>query len=94
LSFNCGRCGKPLYKPGLQVCDNCRKVITHDKNKHAKKEQNRYEQEVSLYQNLTAPGEEEAETIDDKKYQHYMDTHDASAVWVDRDGGKKGKRKR
>ncbi|MFH1403898.1 MAG: hypothetical protein ABIH11_06495 [Candidatus Altiarchaeota archaeon] len=94
MSINCGRCGKPLFKPGLQVCDSCRGVITKDKDRHAKKMENRMEQERSLYENISAPGKDDEP--DDYGREHYLDTHDASSVWVDNNPsrGKGGRRRR
>jgi uncharacterized Zn finger protein (UPF0148 family) len=91
VTQNCGRCGKPLYKPGAFICDSCRKVLSKDKTRHARRMEDRVNQEKSLYENITRPGgNEESE---DLNYEHYLDTHDATAVWVDRDD-KKGRRKR
>ncbi|MFC2163217.1 hypothetical protein ACFLRF_06000 [Candidatus Altiarchaeota archaeon] len=94
MSQNCGRCGKPVYIPGLFICDSCRKMLSKDKDKHTKRLEDNKEQEVALYQNIADPrSDDDSNDVRDLKHRHYLDTHDASAVWVDRDV-KKGKKRR
>jgi len=92
---NCGRCGKPVFKPGEAVCDSCRRTIGKDASRHADRMNRRMEQEADLLMNLAFPGGDEEDFKQDMSRQHYVDTHDASAVWVDDDALKgKGKKRR
>ena len=92
---NCGRCGKPIHKPGVAVCDSCRRTISKDASRHANRMNWRKDQEEDLYLNIAYPGKEEEDLKDDLGYQHYVDTHDATEVWVDEEHrGGRGRRRR
>jgi hypothetical protein len=87
-TMNCGRCGRQMFKPGEVICEFCKKTVTRDASKHAERMNRRKDQEEELFKTIAAPGAEE-DTKDDMHFEHYVDHHDASAVWAD--GGKKGK---
>ena len=90
---NCGLCGKPIYNPGQVVCDGCKKASAKAKSRNAERMNQRKDQEQELFMNMAFPGQSEEDYRDGLRHSHYVDTHDASAVWVDDDSGK-GKRKR
>jgi len=86
---NCGRCGKPIFNPGEPVCDTCRKMISKGAAKHADRMNRRAEMDEILADTIENPGKIEK---DNPKYDHYVDTYDAAAVWA-RDFDNKKKRK-
>lgn len=86
---NCGRCGKPLFNPGEAVCASCRKMIGKGAAKHADRMNRRSEMEEILADTLTNPGNVDK---DDPKYEYFLDTYDAAAVWA-KDYNDKKKRK-
>jgi uncharacterized Zn finger protein (UPF0148 family) len=90
---NCGLCGKPIYHPGKVVCDGCKKASSKAKSRNADRMNWRKDQEQELFMNMSFPGKDEEDVKQDMQYTHYVDTHDASAVWVNDDAGK-GKRRR
>jgi uncharacterized Zn finger protein (UPF0148 family) len=90
---NCGRCGRPIFKPGEFICEFCRKTVVRDATKHSVRMNRKKEQEEELFQTIATPGKDEPDTVEDMKYEHYTDTHDASAVWADGQA-KKGKDKK
>ncbi|MBD3388308.1 MAG: hypothetical protein GF416_04455 [Candidatus Altiarchaeales archaeon] len=93
--MNCGRCGKPVFKPGQSVCDSCRRTISKDASRHADRMNWRKDQEEELFMNISQPGKDEYEDQrESMRRQHYVDSHDASAVWADSDSGKGKRRKR
>jgi uncharacterized Zn finger protein (UPF0148 family) len=91
--MNCGRCGRPIFKAGEVICEFCRKTVIKDATRHSERMNRRKEQEEEIFQTIAAPGKEEPTTKEDMMYEHYTDTHDASAVWADNDP-KKGKGKK
>jgi predicted amidophosphoribosyltransferase len=91
---NCGRCGKPIYKPGEAVCDSCRRTISRDASRHANRMNKYKDQEKDLFMNLAFPGKDEEDLKEDMRHQHYVDTYDASAVWVDDENVKNKKQRR
>ena len=92
LMVNCGRCGRPMYKPGEFICEFCKKTVVKDATRHSARMNRKSEQEEEMFMNLAAPGQDEPDMKEDMRYEHYTDTHDASAVWVD-EGAKKGKKR-
>lgn len=85
---NCGRCGRMMFKPGEVICDFCKKTVSRDATRHAERMNRRKDQEEEMLMNLAAPGKDD-ETKEDMSFEHYVDTHDASAVWAGDDKGKK-----
>ena len=73
------------------ICDFCKKTVSRDATRHANKLNRRKDEEEEMLMNLAAPGKEE-DLKGDMKHEHFIDTHDASAVWA-RDDSQKGKRK-
>ena len=88
--MNCGRCGKPIFKSGQPVCDFCLKTISKGATRHAERFNRRVEEQEDMLMSIAAPGKDE-DTKKEMGFQHYVETHDASAVWAD-DG--KGKRRK
>jgi len=91
--MNCGRCGRPLFGKGEVICEFCRKTVVRDATRHAVRMNRKVEEEQEMFMNMAAPGKDEPETKEDMQYQHYVDTHDASAVWAHDDHSKKGKKR-
>jgi len=85
---NCGRCGKPLFVPGQAICEGCRKMIVMGAAKHADRLNRHKEMEESLVDTLSNPGNVEK---DDPRYEHFVDTYDATAVWAGIDDKRKKK---
>ena len=87
---NCGRCGRQIFKLGEVICEFCKKTVSRDASKHAERMNRRKEQEEDLLMNIAAPGKDE-DSKDDMRFEHYVDNHDASAVWAGDDKGRKGR---
>jgi uncharacterized Zn finger protein (UPF0148 family) len=88
--MNCGRCGRPIFKAGEVICDFCRKTFVKDATKHAARMNRKKEQEEDLFMNISSPGQDEGDVKTEMRHEHFVDTHDASSVWVDDGAGKKG----
>lgn len=86
---NCGRCGKPIFVPGKAICDGCRSMIVKSAAKHADRMNRKSEMEELLADTISNPGTVDK---DDPKYEHFVETYDATAVWADL-SDKKKKRK-
>ncbi|MFH1054692.1 MAG: hypothetical protein V1744_01215 [Candidatus Altiarchaeota archaeon] len=89
---NCGRCGKPMFNPGEAVCESCKKTISRGASKHADRMNRRMDEQAELFMNIAAPGGDE-DVKGDMRHEHYVNTHDASAVWADGGAKKGGSRK-
>ncbi|MCX6695561.1 MAG: hypothetical protein NTU61_04635 [Candidatus Altiarchaeota archaeon] len=76
---NCGRCGKPLYNPAEAVCYTCRKMISKGASKHVDRMNKRAEMDEILADTIENPGKIDK---DDPRFEHYVETYDASAVWA------------
>ena len=83
--MNCGRCGRPIFKGGAVICDFCRKTVSKDATRHAARLNKKKDEEEGLFMTIAAPGPEE-DVKGDMRQEHFVDTHDASAVWASDDG--------
>jgi|WetSurMetagenome_2_1015567.scaffolds.fasta_scaffold1533767_2 hypothetical protein len=87
---NCGRCGRQIFKPSEVICDFCKKTLSRDATKHVARMNRTKDQEEEMLMNLATPGKDD-DTKEDMQFEHYVDHHDASAVWADSKG--KGQKK-
>ena len=91
--MNCGRCGRPIFKAGEVICEFCRKTVSRDATRHTAQMNRKKDEEEEMFMNIASPGEEE-DVKGDMRYEHFVDTHDASAVWARDDGSRGGDRRR
>ncbi|MBD3260128.1 MAG: hypothetical protein GF334_00330 [Candidatus Altiarchaeales archaeon] len=60
---NCGRCGKPLYDPGIALCQGCKKLVSRSQSRYADRENRKRELQRDMFDAMSSSGEE-----DDDKY--------------------------